>query len=64
MRAKGCLGTFPISLAELNSILKPNATIMVSKKFAFAIKQLLALSNEEAHLRAYTEDKITPTELR
>lgn len=40
MRTKGALGTTPISLATLNSFLKPNATIMVSKKFAQSIMLL------------------------
>lgn len=46
MRTKGALGSVPISLAILNSVLKPNATVMVSKKFA---ENILALcSNTEA----------------
>lgn len=40
MRTIGALGSVPISLAMLNSVLKPNATVMVSKKFAANILAL------------------------
>lgn len=43
MRTIGALGSVPISLAILNSVLKPNATVMVSKKFA---ENILALCGD------------------
>lgn len=41
MRTKGSVSSLPISLATLNRVLKPNAEIMVSKKFHDAISILL-----------------------
>jgi len=48
MRIKGALGSVPISLAVLNSLLKPNATVMVSKKFADSILMLRGNAEDEA----------------
>jgi hypothetical protein len=47
MRTKGALGSVPISLALLNQMLKPNAKVMVSKRFAEAIILLNGNSEEE-----------------
>jgi hypothetical protein len=47
MRTKGALGSVPISLALLNQMLKPNAKVMVSKKFAEAMILLNGNSEEE-----------------
>ena len=47
MRTKGALGSVPISLALLNQMLKPNAKVMVSKKFAEAMTLLNGNSEEE-----------------
>lgn len=55
MRTKGALGSVPISLATLNSVLKPNATVMVSKKFA---ENILALvGNNEAEVETLPESE-------
>jgi hypothetical protein len=47
MRTKGALGSVPISLALLNQMLKPNAKVMVSKRFAEAMILLNGNSEEE-----------------
>jgi len=47
MRTKGALGSVPISLALLNQMLKPNAKVMVSKRFAEAMMLLNGNSEEE-----------------
>lgn len=47
MRTKGSVSSVSISLATLNKVLKPNASVMVSKKFADAV---LMLANESIQL--------------
>jgi hypothetical protein len=47
MRTKGALGSVPISLALLNQMLKPNAKVMVSKRFAEAMILLNGNSEDE-----------------
>jgi hypothetical protein len=47
MRTKGALGSVPISLALLNQMLKPNAKVMVSKRFAEAMILINGNSEEE-----------------
>jgi len=41
MRTKGSVSSVSVSLLTLNKVLKPNADIMVSKKFYDAISMLL-----------------------
>lgn len=41
MRTKGSVGSIPVRLESLNKILKPNAEVLVSKRFYDAIALLM-----------------------
>tara|TARA_B110000503_G_scaffold119583_1_gene181484 strand:- start:103 stop:303 length:201 start_codon:yes stop_codon:yes gene_type:complete len=60
MRIKGALGSVPVSLAMLNSLLKPNATVMVSKKFADSILMLRGNAEDEAYCPPEPEEVEPP----
>lgn len=59
MRTKGSVSSVPVSLAALNQVLKPNAEVMVSKKFYDAIAMLIGSGETPA---AESGRNVTPIE--
>jgi hypothetical protein len=47
MRTKGSVGSVAVRLSVLNRILKPNAEVLVSKRFYDAISLLISSSSNE-----------------